>query len=224
MAVRRPANALALAVLSLLAERPMHPYEMSSTLRERHKEESIRLNYGSLYSVVESLEKKGLIAARETVREGRRPERTVYEITSDGEVVMTDWLSELLSEPSPQYTDFEAALSLMATLPPEDVLRLLERRLTELALQARTHEAIRAAVPEGFPRLFVVESDYQQALRDAETAFVSGLVGELRDGTFGGLAVWRRIHELRDEGLAPDALERVLRDEFPELEAMMPSS
>ena len=50
--MRRPANALALAVLALLYEKPMHPYEISSTLRVRHKEESIKINYGSLYAVV----------------------------------------------------------------------------------------------------------------------------------------------------------------------------
>lgn len=224
MAVRRPSNALALAVLSLLSERPMHPYEMSSTLRQRHKEESIRLNYGSLYSVVESLQKKGLISARETVREGRRPERTVYEITPDGQVMMTDWLSELLSEPTAQFTDFEAALSLVATLPPEDVVPLLERRLAELAFQTRAYEAIRAAVPGGFPRLFVVESDYQQALRDAEHAFVSGLLAEIREGSFGGLGVWRRMHELRDEGLSPDETQQRLVEEFPELSNPMPET
>ncbi|KAA1422403.1 PadR family transcriptional regulator [Mumia zhuanghuii] len=222
MAVRRPTNALALAVLSLLSERPMHPYEMSSTLRQRHKEDSIRLNYGSLYSVVESLHKKGLITARETVREGRRPERTIYEITPAGEVMMTDWLSELLSEPTAQFTDFEAALSLVATLPPGDVVPLLARRLSELAFQSRAYEAIRAAVPDGFPRLFVVESDYQQALRDAEHRFVTELLAELEDGTFGGLAVWQRMHELRDEGLSPEQTQRTLLAEFPELEAMMP--
>ena len=67
---------LALAVLTCLHERPMHPYEISQTLRHRAKHESIRLNYGSLYGVVESLEKKGLISELETVREGRRPPRT----------------------------------------------------------------------------------------------------------------------------------------------------
>ena len=55
MGKRKVSNPLALAVLTLLAEKPMHPYEMSSTLRERAKEQSIKLNYGSLYSVVESL-------------------------------------------------------------------------------------------------------------------------------------------------------------------------
>ena len=62
----------------------MHPYEVSQTLRTRAKDESIRLNFGSLYSVVESLEKRGFIVATETVREGKRPERTIYEITDAG--------------------------------------------------------------------------------------------------------------------------------------------
>ena len=53
------ANPLALAVLASLYERPMHPYEMSQTLRSRAKHESIKLNYGSLYSVVEGLEARG---------------------------------------------------------------------------------------------------------------------------------------------------------------------
>ena len=84
MTRRRVSNPLALAVLSCLNERPMHPYEISTTLRSRGKEQSIKLNYGSLYSVVESLHKHGLITPRETTREGRRPERTVYEITAAG--------------------------------------------------------------------------------------------------------------------------------------------
>ena len=84
MATPRMTNPLALAVLVLLYERPMHPYEMSTTLRERRKEDSIKLNYGSLYSVVASLQKPGLIEARETLREGNRPERTIYAISEPG--------------------------------------------------------------------------------------------------------------------------------------------
>ena len=77
-------NPLALAVLVCLYERPMHPYEVAQTLRSRAKQESVRLNYGSLYAVVESLEKKGFVKATGTVREGKRPPRTIYEITDDG--------------------------------------------------------------------------------------------------------------------------------------------
>src|SRR3954464_173376 len=92
MTRRRVSNPLALAVLGCLSERPMHPYEISTTLRTRGQEQSIKLNYGSLYAVVESLQKHGLIAARETTREGRRPERTVYEITDAGLEEFEDWL------------------------------------------------------------------------------------------------------------------------------------
>ena len=118
MGRRRVANPLALAVLGCLAERPMHPYEMSATMRGRGKHESIKLNYGSLYTVVESLQKHGLIAVRETVREGRRPERTVYEITDAGRLEFTDWLSELISTPVKEYAAYEAGLSLIGGLRP----------------------------------------------------------------------------------------------------------
>ena len=74
---RRVSNPLALAVLATLRTRPMHPYEMATTMRAQGKERSIKLNYGSLYTVVDNLAKHGLIEAMEASREGRRPERTV---------------------------------------------------------------------------------------------------------------------------------------------------
>ena len=78
MTIARPNNLLALAVLALLFERPMHPYEMAGTLKKRRKEDSIKLRYGSLYTVIEQLVARELIAPEETSRDGRRPERTVY--------------------------------------------------------------------------------------------------------------------------------------------------
>src|SRR5689334_3851052 len=128
MVRRRVGNPLALAVLSCLAERPMHPYEISSTLRERGKEQSIKLNYGSLYSVVESLQRHGLIVAQASTREGRRPERTVYAITPAGQDEFEDWLAELLSTPTREYLSLEAGLALMPGLPPDVVTRLLGNR------------------------------------------------------------------------------------------------
>ena len=154
--MKRPSNALALAVLTLLFEQPMHPYQMSSDPAAPHKEESIRLNYGSLYSVVDSLAKKGLIAAGEAHREGNRPERTVYELTDDGELAMREWLAEMLRDPSPQYTDFEAALSLAGALPPSEVLALLRHRITVTEDRLRNqYEGALAVLPEGFPELFM---------------------------------------------------------------------
>jgi DNA-binding PadR family transcriptional regulator len=205
---------LALAVLTLLFEKPMHPYEMSTTLRHRSKEESIRLNYGSLYAVVESLRKKELITAREAVREGNRPERTVYELTDAGATAMHDWLSEMLRDPSPQFTDFEAALSLMGAIPPEEALALLRLRLKALRMASNQYDGIRAHMPDGFPELFLVEGDYAEALRGAEIAFVEKLVADLDQGRLGGMNVWRRIHELRDAGHTGEEANAKLLEEY----------
>ena len=127
---RKIHNPLALAVLACLTEHPMHPYEIATTLRERGKDQSIKLNYGALYTVVEALQRHGLIVAQETEREGRRPERTVYCLTEAGRMEIIDWISELISRPAKEYTQFEAGLSLIPVLPPEDAVALL----TQLSL------------------------------------------------------------------------------------------
>ena len=198
--MKRPANALPLAVLALLFEKPMHPYEMSTTLKDRRKEDSIRLNYGSLYAVVESLRKKGLIDARETMRDSNRPQRTIYEITPTGEEALTQWLGEMLSEPSPQFTDFEAALSLIGAMPPADATALLTRRVTALEAATAEHLALISHVPPGFPRLFMIEGEFQQALRKTETEFVRQLIDDIRSGALTGVPIWKRLHEIRAGG------------------------
>src|ERR687894_837609 len=129
---RKVSNPLALAVMALLFERPMHPYEMVSLMKERGKHESVRLRYSSLYSVVSAMEREGLISPRETVREGRRPERTIYEITDAGREEFLTWLRELLREPVKEYTQFAAGLSFMPGLPPEEAIALLEERVRHL--------------------------------------------------------------------------------------------
>ncbi|MGZ4617893.1 MAG: PadR family transcriptional regulator [Frankiaceae bacterium] len=192
MAARNRSNPLALAVLACLFERPVHPYEVATTLRARAKDESIRLNYGSLYSVVSALEKRRMITPVETEREGRRPERTVYRITDAGRAELVDWLSELLGTPEKEYPGFEAGLSLMPVLPPDDVVRLLENRTTRLRLEL---EAMRAthdlAAREGLPRLLTIEGEYRRALLEAELQFVRNLRDEIAKGTFEGIKQWR---------------------------------
>ena len=127
MAPRNRTNPLALALLICLYERPMHPYEAATTMRQRGKHYSVRLNYGSLYAVVDSLERRGLIEAVETQREGRLPERTVYRLTHAGQVEAEEWLSELVSTPIKEYPAFEAALSFLPALPPESSGRATRR-------------------------------------------------------------------------------------------------
>ena len=218
MGKRKVANPLALAVLALLAEKPMHPYEMSSTLRERAKEQSIKLNYGSLYSVVDSLVRHKLIDVQETVREGRRPERTIYAITDPGRVELVDWLSELLSVPVKEYLQFEAALSLMPVLSPDVVIRLLEVRRTRLDGEIAANEGVLATMADrGMPYLWTIEVDYTQVLLRAEREFVQATIDRLTKAELPEIQAWRRAHELADGVPSEADWDRAVR-ELPESE------
>ena len=202
MTRRRVNNPLALAVLACLGERPMHPYEISSTLRQRGKEESIKLNFGSLYSVVAALEKHGLIVEQERIREGNRPERTIYAITQEGEAEFEDWLADLLRSPGSEPDSFESALSLMAGVPPDDAAALLDERTARLDLeQRRIQSSLDWSREHGLPDVFLIEAIYRGTMVRAERDFAARLASDIRSETLGGTSSWRRLHELRASGM-----------------------
>jgi len=192
---RKVGNLLALALLSLLAQRPMYPYEMAQMLRARGKDKAIKINWGSLYTVVQNLEKNGFIEATGTVREGRQPERTTYQITAHGMAELRDWLGELLSVPEDERGGFVAALSEGGILPPDEVVELLTKRLATLDKQNAAHEADLRLWSERLPRILLVEAEYQLAMRKAEASWVRGLLAEITEGTISGMDFWRQIHE-----------------------------
>jgi DNA-binding PadR family transcriptional regulator len=206
---RKVGNLLALAILATVSERPMHPYEMASVMKERAKDQSMKIHWGSLYTVVQNLEKHGFLEATATTRQGSRPERTVYAPTEAGRAELIDWLEELVGTPEREYSDFEAALSLIGILPPDRAGELLAARLTTLDANIVTAKAALAAVPDSLPRVFVIEAEYRVAIVEAEANWIRGLLTELRDGTLPGLELWRLFHAGGD--VPPELREQVER-------------
>ena len=169
----------------------MHPYEMATTMRERGKDQSIKLNYGALYTVVQALQQHGLIVAQETERAGRRPERTVYRLTDAGRMELIDWLSELISTPVKEYTWFEAGLSLIPVLPPEDAAALLAQRCNRLEMEiSQGHSLLQLAAQRGVARLHLIEGEYLLAMQEAELAWTRQFAEAIRSGTLEGIAEW----------------------------------
>jgi DNA-binding PadR family transcriptional regulator len=191
---RKVANLLALAVLATVVQRPMHRYEMASVMRARGKERDMDIKWGSLYTVVQNLERNGYLEPIAVTRQGARPERTVYRITDAGRDELVEWTRALIAEPEPEHTRFIAGLSVLAVLPPQDVIDLLRRRLQRLTA---TVEALREEVASAaeVPRLFLIEDEYRIAMTQAEAEWTRSLIGELSAGTFPHLDAWRRFHE-----------------------------
>jgi DNA-binding PadR family transcriptional regulator len=203
---RKVGNLLALYLLSLLAQQPMYPYEMAQMLRDRGKDKNFPINWGSLYTVVANLAKYGFIEEAGTVREGRQPERTTYQITADGLAELRDWMAELLSVPEDERSGFVAALSEAGILPPDEVIELLAARLTTLdKANAAQQDDLKVWV-ERLPRILLIEAEYQLAMRVAQSQWLRGLLTELVEGTISGIDGWRRMHET---GEIPPELEEL---------------
>ncbi|MFI7444682.1 PadR family transcriptional regulator [Nonomuraea indica] len=192
---RKVGNLLALAVLAALVEKSMHPYEMATFLKARGKDEDMPIKWGSLYTVVANLAKHGLVEAVESGRQGGRPERTVYRVTEAGRAELADWTRELVATPEREYPRFKAGLSVLGGLGPDEAAELLRRRLEALerglAEQRAALDAQRAAVP----RLFLLESEYELTMREAEAGWTRRLLADLTGGSFPDLDEWRRFHE-----------------------------
>ena len=207
---RKINNPLALAVLACLSERPMHPYEMATTMRERGKDQSIKLNYGTLYTVVEALQKYDFIVAQETERPGKRPERTVYHLTDAGRMELIDWVSELISRPVKEYTQFEAGLSLIPVLPPEDVVTLLALRCDFLEREiSQGRSLLQLAVQKEVRRLNLIEGEYLLAMQEAELAWTRQFADAIRSGTLDGVAEWAAFHRTAAEQEHNESQEKV---------------
>src|SRR5579864_110166 len=184
MASRKRSNLLALAVLSLLTERPMHPYEMSAVMRQRGLSSTVKLNFGALYSVIDTLHQLALIASVETQREGRHPERTIYTTTEAGRAELFDWLRVLVRAPATEYTQFAAGLALIAHLSPSEAVALLDERMHSLSEKIQEqHSELETGRRRGVDRLFLIEDEYRLAQLESESAWVQKLIREIKDGT-----------------------------------------
>ncbi|MFC4338035.1 PadR family transcriptional regulator [Salininema proteolyticum] len=183
MAGRRSGpDLVALTVLALLTQGPRHAYDMQRFITATHKDYVAGLPR-SLYHAVRKLDGDGLIAPVETVRDGGRPERTVYGLTDKGRSELAQRLKRILGTVGRDSTPMVAALSLAGALPREEVGDALRIRVDELRRRvAEADEALAAMKEAGLPRLTMLEVEYERARDTAELDWVEELVEQMGKG------------------------------------------
>lgn len=196
MAQQRPRDLIDMTVLSLLMEGDRHPYEINRVVRERRKDFATG-NIRRLYRSVERLQQQGLIEPTEVMREGRRPERTVYRITEEGKAEFHLSLGEMLSIPASDYPAFTAAVALLAYLPVEVATQALHSRTALLEGEVAQHLARLTALKEHLHRLTLLEVEYLVAIRQAELDWVRSLLDDVRSGRL----TWNTEELLRNPSL-----------------------
>lgn len=178
-----PKDMVALTVLGMLSEQPSHTYEIQRQIRNRHKDFAAGKTR-ALYHAIEDLVDLGLVEAVETTRDGRRPERTVYQITGEGREELVEWLSDLLERPVAEYPVFNIAIGFLPYLDQDGALRALLTRGILLRAQIAGHqESLRALSEDSrLPRLVLLELEHAIALQQAELKWVGGVIEDIRRG------------------------------------------
>ena len=166
----------------MLREAPKHPYQMQRDMHQRHTDELLALKRGSLYHAINQLQRDGLIQPVETSREGRRPERTVFQITPDGEDELLIWMRELLATPAREPNQFSGALAFITQTDPADTLEQLERRAITIGANIAAMQAIERAIGAWISRASVLEVEYQRALAEAELHWLHSIIDDLQTG------------------------------------------
>lgn len=171
---------LGIAVLGLLAERPMHPYEMYQMLLLRREDQLVKVRPGSLYHTVDRLAAAELVKATGTARDGNRPERTTYEITADGRDTVRGRVREILERPVREYPIFPLGISEAHNLGRDEVVTLLRRRVERL-----DDEVAALDIQAGFadehdvPVVYWLSVGYQRTMLQAEIAWITDLIDRM---------------------------------------------
>ena len=174
---------LALAVLALLGEAPMHPYRMQQLIALRGKDRVINVSQrASLYSTIDRLARDGMVRVVETERHGQRPERSIYEISDAGRVTAHGWLSEMLAVPKHGYPDFHAALAHAPMLEPAELAALLRTRRDTLAREVAELETELEFVSAFLPRVVLLDAELIARTRAVELEFLSDALADLDSG------------------------------------------
>ncbi|MBE9915632.1 PadR family transcriptional regulator [Paenibacillus donghaensis] len=182
-----------MAILALLAEEPMHPYRMQQLIKERGKDQIINVRQrASIYQTIERLLRDGQISVKETLRETGKPDRTVYEATKEGREILIEWLREVLSTPIQEFPNFPVAISYISLLSPQDVLEKLEQRLDVLEKTVHQIDNNLQTYKSIIPRLFMLESEYQKAVVEAELEWVRSASEDIRNGSLFWNDEWLR--------------------------------
>jgi len=169
----------------------MHPYRMQRLIKDRGKDQVINVEQrASLYQTINQLLRAELITFWENAREEGFTERTLYRLTDKGHETAVTWMREMISTPAQEYPDFPAAISLLPLLTPEDAVQQLTIREAKLlghlaAIDKEMHEF-------DLPRVFLLESEYMQAVLEAELKWVRALIMDIGSGQVTWNQDWMR--------------------------------
>jgi DNA-binding PadR family transcriptional regulator len=168
-----------LAILSLVAEKPRHGYEIEQVIEGRGMREWTEVGFSSIYYLLKKLERKGLIEGRLEEAE-RGPARKVFYITQTGITARKAALLEALSVPWRGYPPLMLGIGNLPAIPLDEAIAALQKYRDELAARMA---GVRATWESQRPLPYFVDAlfDYSIVLGTAELEWIEKFIKQLEE-------------------------------------------
>lgn len=163
-----------LVVLSLVVERPRHPYEIEQVIVERGMRDWTDIGFSSIYYLLDKMARAGLVERRRDEAASKGPARNVYAPTAEGLAVWTEASLTALSTPQTK-TPFLLGLTNLIGLPADRALEAA--RACRDALDDRWRELREKRHAAGPVDWFLEEAfDYSEESLRSGRDWVAGFV------------------------------------------------
>lgn len=180
-----PVTKVEVVVLGLLAEGPLHGYDLLERFRARSMGHWVEVGKASVYQTLQRLERRGLVGGR--AQEGTEgPDRRVYRITRAGRDRLRGGIVEGLGGSEPYASGAEAALGFAHLLPASEFRRAAdarERAIRDLVEAVKAERARTAAERGPVRTVSNAMLEREEALAKADLAWLRSFraaVGRLR--------------------------------------------
>jgi len=167
-----------IALLSLLAEKPCHGYEIEQIIEQRGMRDWTEIGFSSIYYLLQKLEKRALIHSSLEEPQGPGPARRVYGILPAGEAALHAAVLEALALPFRSYPPLLlglANLPLVSTQAAAAALRqhssALEQHLAALQQTSERQQPMPSQVQSMF--------SYSKAMIEAELGWIHTMILDL---------------------------------------------
>lgn len=179
------ATKVEIVVLGLLAEEPMHGYDLIERFRERSMGFWTELSRASVYQVLKRLERDGAVAGK--AQEGREgPDRRVFRITKRGREHLAAGVAQMAGELVPFDSPAGVALGFAHVVPlaaARAATDARERAVRDLLEAVRTELERTASDRDPGRAVSIAMLHQQEAMAEAELAWLGSYrsaIGKVR--------------------------------------------
>ena len=117
-----------IVVLGLLSENPRYGYEIKMII-DNVMSHVIDISSGSLYYGLKKLQERGLVEESSVEKIGKRPERSIYTITTEGQEYLDAELPRVIFPRAQPYFPLDLALYFFPFISKKEQARRLKMRL-----------------------------------------------------------------------------------------------